>query len=69
MNLLTDETILYKTKLTKPQANRILKALAAKNKTVVTEEIGVNTQKYYYGLGKSNVMLDRIIRKNNKKTK
>lgn len=69
MDLSTNENSLYKTRLTKPQAKRILKSLAERNKTVVIEAIGVETKKYYYGLVKSNRMLDRIIRKNNKKIK
>lgn len=62
VDLTTNKSKLYKTRLTKPQAKKILKELAAKHKTKVIEDVGVYTAKHYYGLGASNDKLDKLLR-------
>lgn len=61
MDLETEVRTLYKTRLTLPNAKKILKGLALKNKTKVVDDIGVLTATHYYGIGKSNEKLDRLL--------
>lgn len=62
MDLATNKSKVYKTKLTKSQAKKILKELAEKHKTKHKTKVsyGVYTTQYYYGIAASNDKLDKL---------